>query len=363
MWAAYKNVTVLSQRHWPRGLAYDSWIGKTNLNPCPPQWLAGLHAMVLSPVFLDSPCIMLPQGETSLTPKTFKKIIKMNKVDGMRCPPHTITTLYDDPASKELLRSLEFVVYLGAPLNQAIGDDLCQYTRLSPAIGSTENGDQLSLRPANRRLWYTHEYVPENGHKMVPLEVPGEDLHELVLEAPTDGRMNPFQLAFWNTAHRHLDRIKTKELYRPVIDSDARTRWAFSARKDDLTKLSWLAKFNAQDIEGRILQHSDVERVLVGGEGRPTPYVIMQAKEGVLDRKSEAQLLDDLYKQVISGANKADINEISIPKETLLLAKQEKPFHVNLKQVVQRRAVEQDYMEEIEQAYLRLENVRRSILT
>jgi len=115
-----------------------------------------------------------------------------------------------------------------------------------------------------------------------------------------------------------------------------------------------LAKFNAQDIESQILQHPDVQRVVVGGEGRPTPYVIMQAKEGVLDRKSEAQLLDELYEQVISGTNKADIHEISIPKETLLLAKKEKPFQVNLKQVVQRKAVEQDYLEEIEQAYLRM---------
>ncbi|KAE8832367.1 hypothetical protein PTNB85_06759 [Pyrenophora teres f. teres] len=356
LWAAYKNVSVLSRRHWPRGLAYESWIGKTNLNPCPPQWLAGLHAMIISPVFLDSPCIMLPLGEASLTPRTFKKIIEMNKVDGMRCPPYTITTLYDDPASKELLRSLEFVVYLGAPLNQAIGDDLCQYTRLSPAIGSTESGDQLSFRPVNRKLWYTHDFVPENGHKMVPLDIPGENLHELVLEAPKNGRMNPFQLAFWNTAHRYLDRIEMKELYRPVTDSDGRTRWEFSARKDDLTKLSWLAKFNAQDIESRILLHPDVEQVLVGGEGRPTPYVIMQAKIGALDRKSEAQLLDELYEHVITGTNKADIDEIRIPKETLLLAKKEKPFQVNLKQVVQRRAVEQDYLGEIEQAYLRLEN-------
>ncbi|KAA8615624.1 Acs Acyl-coenzyme A synthetase AMP- fatty acid ligase [Pyrenophora tritici-repentis] len=362
MWAAYKNVPVLNKRHWPRGLAYESWFGKTNLNPCPPQWLAGLHAMIVSPVFLDSPCIMLPQGEVSLTPRTFKKILQMNQIDGMRCPPYTITTLYDDPASKKLLRSLEFVVYLGAPLNQAIGDDLCQYTRLSPAIGSTETGDQLSLRPANRKLWYTHDFVPENGHKMVPLDIPGEDLHELVLEAPKDGRMNPFQLAFWNTAHRHLDRIETKELYRPVTDSDARTRWEFSARKDDLTKLNWLAKFNAQDIEKRILLHSDVEQVLVGGEGRPTPYIIMQAKVGVLDRKSEAQLLEELYEHIVTGTNKADIDEIRIPKETLLLAKKEKPFQVNLKQVVQRRAVEQDYLGEIEQAYMRLENERKSSL-
>lgn len=362
-WAAPKNVPILSRKHWPRGLEYEAFIGKTNLNPCPPQWLAGLHAMIIGPVHLDSPCIMLPRGEASLTPTMFKKIIQMNKVDGMRCPPHTIVTLYDDPASKELLRSLEYVGYLGAPLNRAIGDDLCQYTRLSPFIGSTETGDQVSLRSANRRLWYTFDFVPENGHKMVPLDMSSENLHELVLEAPKDGSRNPFQLAFFNPAHRHLDRIETKELYKPVIDSDGRTRWMFSSRKDDLTKLNWLAKFHAGDIETHILNHSDVERVLVGGEGRPTPYVLIQPKEGVLDRKSEAQLLDELYHQVIKGANKADIEEIRIPKATVLLAKKGKPFQINLKQEVQRRAVEQNYLGEINQAYLLLENGRKTNLT
>src|SRR4051812_39812552 len=65
MWSGLGNVPILSRRHWPRGIEYESWIGKTSLNPCPPQWIAGLHAMVLSPLFLDSPCVMMPRDEVS----------------------------------------------------------------------------------------------------------------------------------------------------------------------------------------------------------------------------------------------------------------------------------------------------------
>jgi len=359
MWSGLGNVPILSRRHWPRGIEYESWIGKTSLNPCPPQWIAGLHAMVLSPLFLDSPCVMMPRDEVSLTPNLFKKIMSMNKIEGIRCPPFTINGLYAEPETRKMLKSLDFIVYTGAPLDRAIGDDLCQHTRLSPMIGSTENGDQIGLRPADRKLWYTHDFVPENGHRMVPLDAGSDGLHELILEQVGDGRTNPFQTSFWNTAHRFLERIETKELYRPVKDSDGRTRWAFSARKDDLTKLSWLAKFHAQDIERRILQHPDVENVLVGGEARPAPYVIVQAKEGVLDGKSEVQLLDELYDGVIAATNKADLSEIRIPREAIMIAKKEKPLKVSLKQLVQRKAVEQDYSEEIEQAYVRLENSRK----
>ena len=79
-----------------------------------------------------------------------------------------------------------------------------------------------------------------------------------------------------------------------------------------------------------------------------------------MDEKSEAQLLDELYDSVIAGANKNDIDEIMIPRETVMAATKEKPLKVNFKQVVQRRAIEQDYLEEIEQAYLQLEGARRT---
>jgi acyl-coenzyme A synthetase/AMP-(fatty) acid ligase len=234
MWGTAKNVTVLGRNYWPRGIVYDGWIGKTNLNPCPPQWLGGLHAMIVCPVVYNSPCIMMPLGEGTLTPDLFMKVTKMNKVEGLRAPPQTIVTLYENPETNALLKSLEFVGYLGAPLDQAIGDDLCQHTRLCSFIGSTETGDQVSIRPLDRKLWYTHEFVPENGHKMIPLdpELGGgpDGLHELVLFNTEDGRPSPFQLAFWNSGHRHLKCVETKELYTPVKDIDGRVRWAFSSR-------------------------------------------------------------------------------------------------------------------------------------
>ncbi|KAH7380703.1 hypothetical protein BKA66DRAFT_465221 [Pyrenochaeta sp. MPI-SDFR-AT-0127] len=285
----------------------------------------------------------------------------MNLVDDIKCPPYTIATLYEDPESRGLLRSLKFVAYLGAPLDRAIGDDLCQYTQLTPIIGSTESGDQLSLRPADRTLWYTHDFVAENGHKMVHIYTVRDsiDLHELVFESSEDGRKSTFQIAFWNPAHKDLKRVETKELYTPIQDSDGRTRWVYCTHKDDLTKLDWLAKFHAQDIENYIQRH-DVKSVVVGGEGRPTPYVIIKLKEGVL--RSE-QLLDDLYQSVIGGANKNNIGEILIPKETVLIAKKEKRFKRNLKHVVSSKEVEKGYMKEIEQAYLHLEQVKAAVIS
>jgi acyl-coenzyme A synthetase/AMP-(fatty) acid ligase len=358
-WCAMTAGQALSQRHWPRGVAHDGWIGRTGLNCCAPQWLAGIHAMTMAPVFMDCPCIMLPPEVLSPSPALLKKLMALNHIDGIRCPPQTIVTLYEDPESRAMLKSLKYLVYLGAQLDRSIGDDLCQHVRLTSVIGSTETGDQLSLKPRDRKLWYTHDFVPESGSKLIRIESSDheKELYELVHDRLANGEANIFQSAFWNPAFKDLNRIETKELYAPILDSDGRTRWAFAARKDDLTKLSWLAKFHAQDIEERIQQHADVRSVYVGGEGRPAPCVIVEAKEGVFDRISEEQLLEELYGTVVAKTNDADIEEIRIPMETVLIAKKEKPFRRNLKQVVVRKGVEEDYREEIEQAYLRLKRV------
>lgn len=252
-------------------------------------------------------------------------------------------------------------MFVGAALDQSIGDDLCNHTILTPLIGSTETGDQVSVRPSDRKLWYTHSFVPEIGSKMVRIESADgtpSDLHEAIIERPDDGKENVFQPALWNPAFKDLDRIETKELYRPITDLDGSIRWVFSGRKDDLTKLSWLAKFHATDIETRIQKHPDVTSVVVGGEGRPAPYVVIELKAGVLDCKSAEQVLEDVYASAIAKTNDVDIKEIRIPKETVFLAKKDKPFRRNLKQVVQRKSVEEDYRKEIEQAYLQLEKVQ-----
>jgi acyl-coenzyme A synthetase/AMP-(fatty) acid ligase len=359
------SLQTLSRRHWPRGISHEAWFGMSRLNCCAPQWLAGLVNMILAPIFMDGTTIMLPPDTVGLSPGLFKKLMEMNRIDGLKCPPHTIVTLYEDPEARALLRSLKFVLYLGAALDRSIGDDLCQYTKLTPLVGSTETGDQFSIRPASRKLWYTHDFAPEIGGRMVridPVGADGSDLHELVLHRQENETDRLFQPAFWNPTFHGIDQIETKELYTPILDSDGRTRWVFSARKDDLTKLNWLAKFHAHDIEARIQRHPDVKSVCVGGEGRPAPYVIIEMKEGVLDCKSEEQLLEELYTTVKEKSNIADNKEIHIPRETVFVAKREKPFRRNLKQVVLRKGVEQDYQAEIEQAYLQLEKVQTSAM-
>lgn len=353
-YATIGSLSNLSKAHWPRSLVVEATARQATLSACPPQWLGGLLAYVFAPLYHDTSSIMPPANITGLPPAMFKKIVKMNKVEGIVCPPHCIHELYHDIESQKILRSFNFITYLGAPLDRTVGDHLSQSTKITGMIGSTETGLQWQLQCGDRKLWHTHEYVPENGHRMVKLPGSGSDLYELVLDRAEDGQPTMFQSAFWNPAYNDVNTIETKELYAPVQDEAGRTRWVFTARKDDLTKLSWLAKFHAQDIEERVKRHPGVYEVIVGGEGRPTPYIIVEPRLEMLQSKGAAAFLDELYDGVVMQSNKADVQEISIPKETVFLAKSTKPFQRTAKHTLKRKAIEQDYADEIEEAYARL---------
>lgn len=244
--------------------------------------------------------------------------------------------------------------------DQKIGDGLIEHTKVVSVIGSTETGKQAEFMPLDRKLWHTHNFVPETGREMVRIKGTGtepdgsDDLYELVLRRPTDGEPNLWQAAFWNPQYKGHDIIETKELYKPITDIDGSTRWTFTTRKDDLTKLEWLAKFHAMDVEKTIQQHPNVSCVFVGGEGKPTPFVIVEPKHhDFVGEKAEA-LLSDLYKLLSKNGNHA---EIKIPKETIFVTKSGKPLKRSLKQTLMRKEIEKDYSVEIEEAYVRLSKV------
>lgn len=331
---------------------------------CPMRWNAGLVMTNMFGIFDNACCVLPPPDVVGLPAEVFTKLLHWNRVEGLIATPHTVVELFGDQQTQESLKSLEFVTYLGAALDQAVGDVLCEHTRLNSVIGSTETGGRFSFNPRDRKLWYSYDFIPESFVRMVRLENSGSamggsdesDVYQMFVDRPPGGEPALFQCAFWNfKMFEDVDRIDTKELWKPVRDSDGSTRWQFVARSDDWVKLIWMAKFNAQDIETKILRYPGVKHVMVGGTGRAAPYVIIEAKDELLDSKDPEELLDDIYESTIVRVNAADAKEISIPRETVFLAQRDKPFKLNLKQLILRREVEKDYEEDIEAAYKKLE--------
>lgn len=77
-------------------------------------------------VFCDTVFILPPPDVVGLPPDVFRKLLRLNyKVDGLMGFPYTIVDIFKDESTRESLKSLEVIMYLGAALDREVGDTLC----------------------------------------------------------------------------------------------------------------------------------------------------------------------------------------------------------------------------------------------
>lgn len=155
----------------------------------------------------------------------------------------------------------------------------------------------------------------------------------------------------WLLHFPHLDNIDTKELYSPTVDKYGAKRWISRGRKDDLVKLSWVAKFHPTRIEDAIARHPQVAAVFVGGESREVPYIIIEPRNWTVVGHRRT-FVDEIYDTVIYGINERDNDEIRIPREMVMLSDPVLPFKRTMKMTIMRKEVERMYENHINALYL-----------
>jgi acyl-coenzyme A synthetase/AMP-(fatty) acid ligase len=319
-------------------------VNSVALTACSPQWAAGFAFSLNAAAFVGLTTVMLPPDMTfPIDTLSISQICKHTGAEGLITPPSLIEELHKDQNGLEFLKALKYVSWVGAGLNQSVGDSLVPYTHLIPIIGSTERGVQLSFEPEDRSLWNSFDFIPETG----PLfEQVGDNLYELnIARYPTS---HAFQGIFYTFPG--VKTFATAEIYSSVLDTNESKRWVFQGRKDDLVKLSWLAKFHAIHIEDAIAKHDNVKAVVVGGEGRDVPYIIIEPKDQ--DRvKNAKDFVDEIYDHVIRSINKKDDDEIQIPREMVMLIDPAIPFKRTLKMTIMRKEIEKAYQTHIDDLY------------
>jgi acyl-coenzyme A synthetase/AMP-(fatty) acid ligase len=78
-------------------------------------------------------------------PVTSNQIIQHGNIQGLVGPPVLIKALSRATHTLERLRSLIFVQWAGAPLDQETSDLLKDHVQLFPAFGTTEAGPYLTM--------------------------------------------------------------------------------------------------------------------------------------------------------------------------------------------------------------------------
>ena len=322
-------------------------VNARTLSTCAPQWVAGLAFSLNAPAFIGLTTVMLPPEMYLTSPLDRQAIMRICEATGAESiitPPSLIEDFHTVGAAFDFLKSLKYVCWLGAALDHKVGDDLAPHTNLFPVIGATERGTSLSFESDDVEMWKSYDFVPEMGPRM---ERVGDDLYELHVDRTPEWDL--FQCGFYTFPN--LDSIDTKELYSPTVDKNGDRRWISCGRKDDLVKLSWLAKFHATHIEAAVSRQPLVAAVIVGGEGREVPYIIVELKDRRVGGDPN-EILDEIYNTVIYGVNDKSSTEIWIPREMVMVSDPALPFKRTMKGTIMRKEVERMYESHIEHLYM-----------
>jgi acyl-coenzyme A synthetase/AMP-(fatty) acid ligase len=317
-------------------------IGKQSLCLAPPQWLAGIACTLIKPLFWRFPVIIPPVDAPQPLPASLvDEILQKVEVEGGFYMPSILKEMASDPDKLERLRRLKYIQFGGAPLDKWVGDLLCDYVKLVPLIGSTEAGPLLLRTPENPKDWNAYWFDPRTGVEMVP---EGNGLYEMVIRRRP--QWDRFQGIF--ISNPGLEIYHFNDLYTKHAEKDE--LMYYSGRKDDLFKLSWLAKVRAKDIESVLDRLPPVRSSLVGGEGRTRPFLLVELKQHANDKEQQNKIIDKIWTE-LEKLNEDNVEETRILRDHILLSDPTRPFQRLVKGTLDRRSILKSYEQDIDLVY------------
>ena len=326
-------------------LVSDRVKGSRLLSPLPPYWSMGICLLVLFPVFTDVIIVMLPTDTPlSLGVELFDRIhAKVDLDGGCYLPTHLKALSLDATAFSRMTQKLKFITYGGAPLEPWVGDLFSEAgVDVLPFVGAGETGFLLNCQPSAREDWRYYQFHPEAGCRMQRVSN-SENLYELVIDRKPQCEL--YQAIF--VREQDLESYCTQDLYSPHPDKP--DLWLYQGRKDDLFKLSFLAKFHATDIEINAERHPKVHAALVGGEGRDEPFVVLELENKTIPLSVNEE--EVIMKEVLEVANGKGAQEFGLRKEMILITQE--PLGKTFKGTINRKAALTAFESEIENLYRR----------
>lgn len=263
-------------------------------------------------------------------------ILRHAQPDSGIFPPFLIESVARQPETWERFKKMKLVIFGGAPLDPVVGNELAKSTKLWNGIGSTEAGGYPTLA-VDPEDWQYFHFHPANG---ATFEKQGDlDIYELVLQK------NPAT----NQAHcmfrtfPDVQTYRTKDLWIPHPTKP--DLWKYSGRTDDLVLLTGEIKLYAQGIEEAVQQHPAVNGVLVGGDCRIEPFMLVELIDSVANNKA---MLDDIWNHV-EAVNQKNAESARIRRDLTVFATA--PFVRTAKDSIDRRGTFSAYQEAVDALY------------
>ena len=267
----------------------------------------------------------------------------MHNLDFIECSivaPSVLQELAETPSYLDSLRRLSCIMYGGGPLAKCAGDSLRQCTNLYNLMGGSEMYCVVS-EIVDQEDWEYLKLSPMMGSEF---RYQSEALWELCFIK--ESAFDLYQSIF--TTYPELSEYRTNDLYSKHPTKP--NLWRYEGRADDIIALSNGEKFNPVAMESLITAHPDVKSVLVFGQGRFQPGLLVEAKMRLTTDSDRASLKESMW-PIIAQANNDCVAHGRLSRDMILFTDSSKPFLRAGKGSVQRRLTLGSFDQEIKQLY------------
>ncbi|KAL4971454.1 hypothetical protein BDW66DRAFT_163682 [Aspergillus desertorum] len=257
-------------------------------------------------------------------------ILHPARADGALFTPTGIGQMLSFPAGLKALQNLEFVHYVGAPLERRLGDQLTPYTKLTPVIGCTEAGYHLARRK----------------HAGVTFERRADDLYEMVFVRQAECAVQPIFIVF-----PERNRFKTLDLWTQHPTREG--LWKPMGRTDDFVTLSNAKQYFISPLEKEIEQHPYLGAAVLGGDGLPVPVLLIELSEHINPDNGPRRVLQSLEPSL---ARIREESSLKLAPDSTIIAQKSKPFVRAVKGTVARAPTLKLYEDEVKAVLNRRQN-------
>jgi acyl-coenzyme A synthetase/AMP-(fatty) acid ligase len=298
--------------------------------------IIGMVVALQLTIYLNNTLVADPLVPGPPNPVAILETLRHGRVDTALLPPSLIDALCSNPAGLEALRNLKTLYFGGAPLSAKTAALLAPHTNVMPAFGSTEAGMYFTRHHADGEDW---EYF--SFHECMGLEFRhvSDELYELVF-VKKEG-LERYQHIF--QVYPELREFSTKDLFTPHPSKP--DRWKYVGRADDMIVFSHGKNLHATGVEEAIAQHPGVVGVLVAGQGRAKPFVLVEWHDSVAEKTVEA------IWPTIEKVNEGMVVLVRLERDFVMAVGPEKKLARTAKGTVARRENEVLFKEEIDALY------------
>ena len=332
-----------------------------------PPFHAGSFMPTLFDAIPNQTTIVFPLPNANMSADQFHShfiaCIKYTRPDTTLIPASYIHELAQNPEMLDLAaKSLEYIIYTGGDVADRYGDIVSARCKLFAIVGSTEHSCFPAIRPSgpwDRSVW---KYIMPHPCAGVDFRCYSWDGGDPKYEAVIVRNPQPVQpqlqveagIQAVFTVYPHLAEYHTGDLFSPHLSRPG--LWKYRGRADDCFVLVTGSNINPLTMENRILVHPDVRAVLMLGQRRPRPGLLIELAGGSEiggdddSEKEKAAVLERLW-PAIQDANGNYYEQARVGRDRVLFTTKDRPMKRTPKGTVQRRATLEMYRKEIEEMY------------